>query len=132
MLNPDIQLARVNPEDATDMPTARVVWVERQGTVDQRHHIADVLAEMVKREGGSGQDTRIVAGHFQRSPGEIGTLPNVRLPIFAPIVEKQPLTAMRSQSERRPIARIARYRLFEQLESLRDLFCRRHPHLIRA
>ena len=45
-------------------------------------HGADVLAEIGQREGGIRQDARVVAGHFQGSPGEIGALPTVRLRIF--------------------------------------------------
>ena len=69
------------------MPAAREVRVERQGAIDQRHHGADVLAEIGQREGGIRQDARIVAGHFQGSPCEIGALQTVRLRIFAPTVK---------------------------------------------
>ena len=51
-------------------------------------HRADVLAEIAQREGGIRQDARIVAGHFQGAPGEIGALPAVRLRIFAPAVDQ--------------------------------------------
>src|SRR5690348_17667642 len=35
--------------------------VERQCAIDQRHHRADVLAEVGQREGGRRQDARVVA-----------------------------------------------------------------------
>ena len=50
------------------MPAAREVRVERQRAIDQRHHGADVLAEIGQREGGIRQDARVVAGHFQGPP----------------------------------------------------------------
>jgi hypothetical protein len=61
-------------EDAADVPAASVVWVERQRTINQRHHGADVLAEIRQHDGGIHQDAGILAGHFQGSPGEIGAL----------------------------------------------------------
>ena len=114
------------------MPAAREVRVERQGTVDQRHHGADVLAEIGQREGGIRQDARVVAGHFQGSPGEIDALQTVRLRIFAPTVKKQPKTADRGPGECGPVTRIARDRLLHKTERLRDLPCRRQDHRIGA
>jgi hypothetical protein len=74
MLDRGVGLARKHPEYAADVPAARVVRVERQGTVDQCHHGADVLAKVGQRAGGIHQDTRIVADHLQGSPREIGAL----------------------------------------------------------
>jgi hypothetical protein len=54
------------------VPAAGVVRIQRQGLVNQRHHGADVLAEIGQREGGIRQDAPIVAGYFQGSPREIG------------------------------------------------------------
>ena len=118
MLDRDIWLARPQPEDAADVPAARVVRVEREGTINQRHHRADVLAKIGQRFGGIRQDPRIVAGHFQGSPREIGALQTIRLPIFAPTVKKQPKTAERGPGECRPVMRIARDRLLHKTERL--------------
>jgi len=49
MLDRDVGLARPLPEDAAQVPAAGIVRVERQRTVDQRHHSADVLAEIRQR-----------------------------------------------------------------------------------
>ena len=83
MLDSDVGLARIHSEGATDVPAARGTRVERQCTIDQRHHGADVLAEIGQREGGIRQDARVIAGHLQRSPCEINALQTIRLRIFA-------------------------------------------------
>jgi hypothetical protein len=75
--------------------------------------------------GGFGQDDRVVAGDFQGSPGEIGTLKTICLPIFAPTVKKQPKTADRGPDEGGPVTRIACDCLFKQAERLGDLARRR-------
>src|SRR5262249_18626588 len=49
MLDRNVGFARPLPEDAAEVPAAGVVRVERQGTVDQRHHSVDVLAEIRQR-----------------------------------------------------------------------------------
>ena len=64
-----IGLAGPQPEDAADVPAAREARVERQRAVDQRHHGADVLAEIGQREGGIRQDARVVAGHLAGPAG---------------------------------------------------------------
>src|SRR5215813_5164583 len=92
-LDRDVELARPQPEQAADSPAAREARVECQRSVDQRHHRADILVEIGQRLGGIGQDARVVAGHLQGSPGEIGALEAVRCRIFAPTVKKQPNTA---------------------------------------
>src|SRR5438034_1459080 len=50
MLDRDVGLARPVPERSADGPATSIAWVERQGTVDQRHHGVDVLAEIAQRE----------------------------------------------------------------------------------
>jgi len=51
----------------------------------QRHHGADVFAEIGQRLGGVCEDARVVASHLQGSPCEIGALQSVRPPVFAPV-----------------------------------------------
>src|SRR4029077_10686678 len=93
MLDRDIELARPYPERAADRPATGVVWVECQCTVNQCHHGADVLAEIRQCMGGSYQDRRVVAGHFQSSPREIKTLQTVPSRIFTPAVPNEPKSA---------------------------------------
>src|SRR5215472_16815340 len=95
-LDRGVGVAGVQREHAADVPAAGVVWVERQGAVDQRYHGADVFAEIGQRLRGIRQDAWVVAGHFQRSPGKIDALPTMRLRVFAPTGSKQPETAKRS------------------------------------
>src|SRR5215469_730152 len=99
MLDRNVGLTRPIPECATEIPAARVVRVERQGAVDQRYHGTDILAEIGQRVGGIRPDAWIVAGHHQGSPSEIYALQTICLRVFAPIVNKQPKTALRSPSE---------------------------------
>src|SRR5271157_3248199 len=128
MLDRDVGLARPSPEDAADKPASSVVRVEREGSVNQRHHGADILAEIGQRLGGIGQDARVVADHFQGSPREIGALQTVRRPVFAPAVMKQPITAIRGPGECGSVTRIALDRLLEQTERFGHLPCRREDH----
>jgi hypothetical protein len=69
------------------------------------------------------QDDRIVAGHFEGSPGEIDALPTVRRRIVAPVVKQLPNTAGRRPGERRAVIWVARDRLLEQTQRLGDLLC---------
>ena len=110
----------------------RKIRVEREGAVDQRHHRADIFAEIGQRLCGIRQDARIVAGHFQCLPCELGPLQAVRLPIFAPIVTQQPKTALRGPGKRGPVTRVARNRLLQQTERFRDLPYRRPDHCVSA
>jgi len=132
MLDRDVGLARLQPEEAADVPAASVVRIERQGAVNQRHHRADVLTEIGQHEGGIRQDARVVAGHFQSSPGKIGALQTICPRIFAPTVKKQPKTASRGPGEGGAVARIAPGRLLKKPECLGDLPCRRQGHRVGA
>ena len=73
----------------------RVVRVERQGTINQRHHGTDILAEISQRVGDMHQDDRVVVSYFQGSPGEISALQAVRRRIFAPVVIYQQKATVR-------------------------------------
>src|SRR5438477_2210267 len=106
------------------MPPARKAWIERHDAVRQRHHGADILAEIAQHVSGIGQDARVIAGGFQRSPREIGTLTPIRVRIFAAIVQKQPNAAECGPSERRSVAWIACNRLLDEAKSLGGLPCR--------
>ena len=54
-----------------DQPAAGKARVERERTVDQPDHGADILAETSQRKGGVGEDARVVLGHLERPPSEI-------------------------------------------------------------
>jgi hypothetical protein len=45
MLDREVGVARKKPENAADMPTPCKIWVQRKGTIDQRNHCADILAD---------------------------------------------------------------------------------------
>src|SRR5436309_15953113 len=104
MLDRDVRLARKIPEDAADEPAACEIRVEREGTLDQRRHGADVLSEIGQREGGLRQNARIVAGYFQRAPCELGALQSVSRRIFGPTVHMQPKTAVCGPGQSGPVA----------------------------
>ena len=102
MRDRNVRLARLHSEDAADVPGAREIRVEREGTVDQCHHGADVLAKIGQRLGGIRQDARVVARYFKSPSGEINTLQMVRRRIIAAAVEEQPETAIRGQASAGP------------------------------
>ena len=114
------------------MPAAREIRVQGKGSVDQRQHGPDILAEIGQRLGGIRQRARIVPGHLEGSSGEVGALQAVDRRRIAATVEKQPVTAKRGPGESGPVARIARDGLLEQSERFRDLPGRRPDHCMSA
>src|SRR6516165_6402421 len=132
MFDRDVGLARPTSEGATDVPAAGVVRVEREGSIDQRHHGTDVLAEIGKCEGGIRQNPWIIASHFKGSSREADALPTIYLPVFTPTVLKQPKTAECTPRECGPVTRIARDRLLHKTERLRVPQLRRYGHRIGA
>src|SRR6516164_3645613 len=131
MLDRFVGLARPTSQYAADVPGAGVIWIEREGTVNQSDHRTDVFAEIGQRVAGIRQDAWVLAGHFKGSPREIGALRTIRLRIFAATVQKQPDAACRSPGERGSVARIARDRLLQQAKCLRDLSRRGKEHGVR-
>src|SRR6516162_1545608 len=123
MFDRDAGLARPTFEGATDVPAAREIWIKRQGTVNQCHHGADVLAEISKCDGGICQNPWVIASHFKGSSREADALPTIYLSVFTPTVLKQSKTAECTPGERGPVTRIARDRLLHKPERLRV------PHL---
>ena len=51
------------------IPAAGEARVERQRTVDQPDHGADILAELRQHKGGVGEDARVVLAHLE-APAE--------------------------------------------------------------
>src|ERR1700736_3254743 len=103
MLDRDVGLARQQPQVAADIPAAGKARVKRQGTVNQRYHSPNVLAEIRQRHRGIRKDTRVITGHLQSPPGEIGALAAIRLGIIAPTVLAEPKVADGGPGESGPI-----------------------------
>src|SRR6516225_2360003 len=112
----EIRLSGPELQGAADVPAAREAGVERQSTVDQRHHGTEILAEIAQRKGGIGDGAGIVTGYLQSPTGEIDALATVRRWIIAPGVQAAPIVAERGPSESRPIMRISFDRFFEKLQ----------------
>ena len=132
MFDRDVRLARPTSEGATDVPAAGLVRVEREGSIDQRHHGTDVLAEIGKCDGGIRQNPWIITSHFKGPSREADAFPTIHLPVFTPTVLKQPKTAECTPGECGPITRIARDRLLHKTERLRVPQLRRHANRIGA
>src|ERR1051326_1225667 len=60
MLDREIMLTGVQPENAALKPTARIARVERKCAIDQPDHRTEVLAESRQHDGGVGEDARVV------------------------------------------------------------------------
>src|SRR5260370_23257010 len=120
MLDREIGLAGPDPEKAAHIPAAGEARVERERTVDQPHHGADVLAELSQHESGVGEDARVVLCHLERLPSEIAGPAAGRLRLFGPAVSDEGHGADRRPGQRRPVAPIDRNRLLEQSQTLEN------------
>ena len=96
----EIRFPADQPQHAADVPAARKARVERQRTIGQCRHRADVLAEKREREGGIREDARIVVGLLQCLARQSGSLAAVGLRIFALAVVAAQKPANRCPSER--------------------------------
>src|SRR5204862_555237 len=83
MLNCRIRLPGPQPDDAADMPASCEARVERQRTVGQRHHCADVFVEIRECQGGICQRARVVSGCLQGPARQLNSLASVRFRIIA-------------------------------------------------
>src|SRR6516162_273655 len=99
MVHRDVKLARPMSENAADVPPAGEAGVERQCTIDQCDHGADVLAEIRQRHGSIRKNTRIVA----------------------PAVHAEAHAADRCPTEGRSVMRITPDCLLKQTERLGNL-----------
>ena len=120
MLDREIVLTGPDPENAAQIPAAGEARVERQRTVDQPDHGADILAEIRQHEGGVGEDARVVLRHLERLPSKIDGLAAVCLRLFGPAVTDEPQVADRRPGQCRPVMRIDRDRLLKQSQSLEN------------
>src|SRR5207249_3629267 len=103
--------------------------VERQCTIDQSDHCADILAEKGQRKSGLGESARIIVSHLQGSPGKIAALLTVLPRIFAPAVRAASNIVVRGPSERGTVTWVARDRLLHQTERLGDRPRRKHHRI---
>ena len=58
-------LVRPVPQTGANVPTAGEARIKGQCAIDQGHHRADVLAEERQRQGGVGEDARVVTGNLE-------------------------------------------------------------------
>ena len=103
----------------------RVVRVERQSTLNQRHHDAEVLAEIGQHKAGIGKYGGIIPCHLQGPLCEVDAFAAVRLQILAETILVWPHVADRAPNECGSVARIALCSLLEKVERLGDLRSRR-------
>src|SRR4030081_1610169 len=85
MLYREIVLTGPDPEGAARTPAAGKARVERQRTVNEPDHGADVLAEIRQHLRGAGEDARVVLSHVERLPGKIDALAAICLRRFGPV-----------------------------------------------
>src|SRR5260370_27749744 len=102
MLDREIGLAGPDPEHTAHMPAAGVARVERERTVDQPDHGADILAQMSQHESGDGEDAGVVLRHLQRLPGEIAALAAGCPPFLDPNLNTEPPRASRPPGQGNP------------------------------
>jgi hypothetical protein len=79
---------------------------------------------MRQREGGAGEDARIILRHLERLPGKIDRLATICFRHFGPPLGNEVPVAYRCSGKRRPVTRIDRDRLFEQSQSPYNLLFR--------
>src|SRR5439155_25120224 len=108
------------PAGCADVPAARETRIKRQRPIDQRHHRADVLAEIGQRESGIRKDRRIVAGHLQGPSCEIDALPAVRVRISVLAIRNEQTTEP-GPAESGPVTRIALDCLLRETKSLTEV-----------
>src|SRR6516164_3530327 len=114
MLDREVGLTGPDPEHAAPIPAASEARVERQRTIDQPDHGADILAEIRQRLRGIGEGARVVLRHLERLSRKSCGLATVGLRRFGPAVIDQPHVVDRRPGKRRPVIGINRDRLLEQ------------------
>src|SRR5258705_71860 len=80
--------------------------VDRERTVCQPDHGADILAEASQHLGGVGKDARVALPHLERPPREIDGLAAGCLWLRGPAVIHEPLMADRRPGKCRPVVPI--------------------------
>src|SRR4029077_13861318 len=115
MLDCEIGLAGPDPEGTAQIPAASIARVEREGTVDQPDHGADILAESSQHEGGVGKDARVVLSLLERLPSKLDGPAAGYLRLRGPAIKKEPQVAHRGPGECRPGKLIDRHHLVQEL-----------------
>src|ERR1700730_12601740 len=103
MLDCEIVLASPEPQTAAQIPAAGEAQVERERTVEQPDHGADVLAELSQHPGGGSEDARVVLPHFERLPSKIDGFAAGCLRRVGPAVKDEPHMAHRRTSQCRSV-----------------------------
>src|SRR5712672_3299163 len=124
MLDREIVLAGPDPDNAAHKPAAGIARVECQRTVDQPDRGGNILAEIRQREGGVGEDARVVVRRLERMPSKVAGLAVGRLQLLGPAFSNELDVAVSRPGKRGPVMRINRDRLFEQSQGLENSpFC---------
>src|SRR6516162_10208309 len=118
MLDREIGLTGPEPENAAQIPAAGVARVQRQRTVDQPDHSADILAEIRQHEGGAGEHARVILNGLERLTSEFDCLAAGCLRRFDPAPNDEVHVADRRHRQCGSVVRIDRDRLVEQSQSL--------------
>src|ERR1051326_849792 len=132
MLDGGVRVTSPCPKCATAIPSAREIGVQRQGTIDQGNHCADVLAEVGQGSCGISEDHGVIPSHFQGPPCIFGTFLSVCRCVLAPSINMKPKTAECAPGKRRAVTRIAVYCLFKKTQCLGNVPGRRQRHCISA
>src|SRR5260370_23502808 len=98
----EIVLTGKYPETAAQIPAAGIARVERERTVHQPDHGADILAQMSQHESGDGEDAGVVLRHLQRLPGEIAALAAGCPRFLDPTVNDEPQMAFPRPGKSKP------------------------------
>ena len=100
-----IGFTRPQPDDAAGIPTAGVAWVEREGTVDQRHWHTDILAKLRQNDRRVTENCGVTVRHPERLPGKIAGFATTCIRRFDPAVNRQYSVAYRCPGKCPPVMR---------------------------
>ena len=128
MLNGEVGLSPPQSEPAATEPSEREVWVEFACAVDQRDGGIEILPKIAKRKGGTTKDVRVVPCDPKRLLSKSDAALAVGRRVLGPADNVEHLVAMRRQSKRRAVPRIALNCLTEQFQRLLEL----RPDLLRS
>src|ERR1700730_7071184 len=95
MLDSEIELTGEQPQKAAHKPTAGEARVERQCTVDQPDHGADIFAETRQHKGGDDENARVVLSDLECLPSKLDAAAAEFLRFCGPAVIDKPHVAVR-------------------------------------
>lgn len=70
MLDRQIEVTRIDSEQAAAKPAFGITWIERERTIDERGRRVDVLAEKTEHEPGPAECAGVIGGDLDGSSGE--------------------------------------------------------------